>query len=176
MHRITREMTAHLMSSFSLSIVSSASDAETDSESIPIFILDLISSKWFMVFGDKKTVLPSPLTDSEASSGVDGTVGADVESEEEAAIEAPFFSLSEISRCAISCSRSRRTSWRRMISFSRLGTERSVGLTVSEGREMERLGRSALVIELVGECALLVPVLDKEALRERAEESSCESD
>ena len=80
------------------------------------------------------------------------------------------FSFKEISRWAISCSRSLSTSCRRVISFSRLAADHSFGETLRVGREIERVGRC-------GDCAgLLIPWLEKEALRERAEDNSCDSE
>ena len=60
-----------------------------------------------------------------------------------------------------------------MISSSRLATDRSVGETATDGKDIERFGR-----ECPGDCEieLLVPWLDVEALRDLAEDSSCESD
>ena len=83
------------------------------------------------------------------------------------ASNAESFSFSDCSSTVISDSRSLRTSWRRMISCSRLCTERSFGLTRSDndGRD---LGES--------ETELLVPWLDVDTLRDLAEDSSCESD
>jgi hypothetical protein len=57
-----------------------------------------------------------------------------------------------------------------MISFSRLAADRSWEETLTEGREIERLG---LCGDLVG---LLVPWLEKEVLRERADDNSCDSE
>ncbi len=84
------------------------------------------------------------------------------------------FSRNEISKAAISASRSLNTSCSLMISDSRLATERSL----DPGREIERLGRglakgALLECEFDGECELLV---EKEALRERADDNSCESE
>jgi hypothetical protein len=57
-----------------------------------------------------------------------------------------------------------------MISFSRLAADRSWDETVREGREIERLGRC-------GDCVgLLVPWLEKDVLRERADDNSCDSE
>jgi len=57
-----------------------------------------------------------------------------------------------------------------MISFSRLTADRSWDEMVREGRESERLGRW-------GDCVgLLVPWLEKEVLRERADDNSCDSE
>lgn len=67
-----------------------------------------------------------------------------------------------------------------MISFSRLDTERSLVVGERLGIEMERFGRRLRVLcadwELDLEWELLVPWLEKEALRVCTEESSCESD
>ena len=80
------------------------------------------------------------------------------------------FSFKDISRWAISCSRSLSTSCRRIISFSRLAADRSFEEMLRAGSEIERVGRC-------GDCAgLLVPWLEKEALRERAEDNSCDSE
>jgi hypothetical protein len=57
-----------------------------------------------------------------------------------------------------------------MISFSRLAADRSWEETLREGREIERLGRCG---DRVG---LLVPWLEKEVLRERADDNSCDSE
>jgi len=57
-----------------------------------------------------------------------------------------------------------------MISFSRLAADRSWEETLREGREIERLG---LCGDRVG---LLVPWLEKEVLRERADDNSCDSE
>ena len=62
-----------------------------------------------------------------------------------------------------------------MISSSRLATDRSVGETATDGNEIDKLGREWLG-ECVAEMELLVPWLEVEALRDLAEDSSCESD
>ena len=82
-------------------------------------------------------------------------------------------SLNDASRPEISASRSLRTSCRRIISFSRLDTERSDEPGVGGGgREMDRFGRGEYEFE--GECEL--PWLENDVLRKCAEVSSCESD
>jgi hypothetical protein len=57
-----------------------------------------------------------------------------------------------------------------MISFSRLAADRSWEETLREGRESERLGRCG------DRAGLLVPWLEKEVLRERADDNSCDSE
>jgi len=57
-----------------------------------------------------------------------------------------------------------------MISLSRLAADRSLEETLREGREIERLG---LCGDRVG---LLVPWLEKDVLRERADDNSCDSE
>lgn len=77
------------------------------------------------------------------------------------------FSRSDCSRAEISDSRSFSTSCRRIISCSKLCTDLSLGLTLRDNAGREKEDR---------ETELLVLWLEIEALRDLAEDSSCESE
>jgi hypothetical protein len=185
------------MSSFNLSSDSSCSENtddppfKSDSESVRLggswLMLRRILSNWLIVLGDKCAGLAFPLGPAVVG-GVMGSLAGGNGTTPFGAAEGPLLlvSLSDPSSTAISASRSFNTSCSRIISFSRLCTERSFGFTTGDdaesGSEMDRFGRECgakkkeLELglgeecrELDGECELLV---EKEVLRECTEDSS----
>ena len=103
------------------------------------------------------------------------------------ALDSAAFNDSSKTKSAISASRSFETSCRRIISFSRLAALFPpaeiptpfvlFGRLAGCGAEIERFGREEKEFEGECEMRLLLPwPLEKEALRDLAENSSCESD
>lgn len=156
------------MSSFSRSRFSSGAEPDPVLSLSPrMWLIPCrISVKLCMVFGDR-------CVEGETSPFVSVVVVGTGTTEGATARSWTSFSSKDFSRVPISVSRSFKTSCKRMISFSRLETERSPLFRF--GREMDRFGR----MRGDADSGLLVPLLvplEKDILRECAEESSCESD